>query len=60
MIVCKSDAKCSLKLTRMKRELEVLFGRQVDLLTGQAIAQRHNWIRRANILESAKQIYCLQ
>jgi predicted nucleotidyltransferase len=56
MVVCESDAKCGLKLTRMKHELEVLFGRQVDLVTGQAIAQSHNWIRWANILKLAKQI----
>jgi uncharacterized protein len=41
----------------MKEELESLFHREVDLVSKKAIEQSQNWIRRKNILGSAKVIY---
>lgn len=35
-----------LEFVRMKRELETLLGREVDLVTKKSIEQSHNWIRR--------------
>lgn len=46
-----------LELVRMKRELETLFGREVDLVTKKSIEQSHNWIRRQEILDTAQAIY---
>jgi predicted nucleotidyltransferase len=42
---------------QMQDELEVLFHRKVDLIPKAAIARSENWLRRKNILESAKTIY---
>ncbi|ANV85842.1 DNA polymerase subunit beta (plasmid) [Picosynechococcus sp. PCC 7003] len=42
---------------QIKQELEVLFGRKVDLLIKTAITRSSNWLRRRNILESAEVIY---
>ena len=42
---------------QMREELEVLFGRKVDLIVKSAIARSENWLRRQNILESAEVIY---
>ena len=41
----------------MKEELESLFHRKVDLISKKAIEKSQNWIRRKNILGSAKVIY---
>ena len=46
-----------LEFSRMKRELETLLGRQVDLLTKKSIEQSHNWIRQREILGTAQVIY---
>lgn len=46
-----------LTLARIKRELEELLGREVDILTKQSIEQSHNSIRKHNILQSAQVIY---
>lgn len=46
-----------LELVRMKRELKILLGREVDLLTKKSIEQSHNWIRRKEILGTAQVIY---
>jgi len=46
-----------LELVRMKRELETLFERKVDLLTKESIEQSENWIRRREILRTAELIY---
>lgn len=52
------DAKLSfLALDQMEEELSKIFGRKVDLLTRRSIEQSPNWIRRENILGSAKTIY---
>ena len=46
-----------LQLTTMQDELEVLFGRPVDLLDKQAVLESPNYIRRRAILDSAQVIY---
>lgn len=46
-----------LELVQMKRELKILLGRDVDLLTKKSIEQSHNWIRRQEILETAQVVY---
>lgn len=52
------DAKLSfLALDQMEEELSEMLGRKVDLLTRKSIEQSPNWIRRENILGSAKTIY---
>jgi uncharacterized protein len=42
---------------RMQEELSFLLHRDVDLVSKKAIEQSHNWLRRKNILDSAKVIY---
>lgn len=42
---------------QMKDELQVIFGRNVDFLVRAAIERSDNWLRRKNILDSAKVIY---
>lgn len=42
---------------QMKDELQSLFDRKVDLIVKAAIERSENWLRRKNILESAKVIY---
>jgi hypothetical protein len=41
---------------RMEQELEALLGRPVDLVSRQAVEESTNWIRRREILDSAKTI----
>ncbi len=38
-------------------QLEKILGRPVDLVTRPAIERSENWVRRAEILNSAEQIY---
>ncbi|MCT7988062.1 nucleotidyltransferase family protein [Laspinema sp. D6] len=42
---------------QMRQELETLFGREVDFIIKPAIVKSENWLRRQQILESAKVIY---
>jgi predicted nucleotidyltransferase len=42
---------------QMEEELAAIVGRKVDLLTRPSVERTHNWIRRRNILESARTIY---
>jgi len=52
------DAEWSLfDLARMKRELEAIFGRQVDLLTRPGVEASRNRLRREAILSSAEVIH---
>lgn len=44
-------------LVRAQRELSELLGRPVDLVSRRAIENSHNWIRRREILNSARTIY---
>lgn len=57
MVLFTADAQWGFEFVEMKRELEALFQRDVDLLTKTAIEASHNWIRRKEILETAKLIY---
>ncbi|MCB9770251.1 MAG: nucleotidyltransferase domain-containing protein [Candidatus Omnitrophica bacterium] len=41
----------------LKEELEILFGRKVDLLTRSSVENSENPIRRSSILEQARPIY---
>lgn len=45
------------QLTAMQNELEVIFGRPVDLLDKEAVQLSPNYIRRRTILNSAKVVY---
>ncbi|WP_434686826.1 nucleotidyltransferase family protein [Pseudanabaena minima] len=42
---------------QMRDELQHIFGRKVDMIIKSAIERSENWLRRKNILESAKTIY---
>lgn len=46
-----------LEFVRIKRELETLLGREVDLVTKNSIEQSHHWIRRREILGTAQTVY---
>lgn len=46
-----------LTLARIKHELEALFNREVDIAIKQAIVNSDNWVRRQEILQTAKIIY---
>jgi predicted nucleotidyltransferase len=41
----------------MRDELEAMFGRRVDLVSKRGIEQSTNWIRRKEILGSARVVY---
>jgi len=41
----------------MENELTQMLGRDVDLLTREAVESSHNWIRRDEILHSARIVY---
>jgi len=43
--------------TRMEQELSQVLGRQIDLFSKRAVEQSHNWIRRQEILNTAKVVY---
>jgi len=58
MIRLSADAEIGLfELVAMKRELETLFSRKVDLLTKDSIESSDNPIRRQEILGTARLIY---
>ena len=58
MVSFEADAPWGLlEIVRMKRELETLLGRDVDLVTKKSIEQSHNWIRRQEILGTAQLVY---
>jgi len=42
---------------QMRQELQTLFNRKVDLIEKTSIERSQNWLRRRNILESARTIY---
>lgn len=44
-------------LDRMEAELQVLFGREVDLITRQGLETSFNYLRRREILSSAQVVY---
>jgi hypothetical protein len=43
----------------MRDELEAIFGRKVDLVSKSALERSRNYIRRQNILNSARVIYAV-
>lgn len=45
------------QLAAMRRELEALFGREVDLVERRAVEQSENYIRRRHILKHAEPVY---
>lgn len=52
------DAEWSLfDQARMESELEKLLGRKVDLVSRAAVEQSPNWIRRREILQTARRLY---
>ena len=58
MVSFEADAPWGLlEIVRMKRGLETLLGREVDLVTKKSIEQSHNWIRRQEILGTAQLVY---
>ncbi|TAD78161.1 MAG: hypothetical protein EA001_08475 [Oscillatoriales cyanobacterium] len=46
-----------LGLVQMEEELSELLGRSVDLLTRQSVQEDANWLRRTEILKTARTIY---
>jgi hypothetical protein len=58
LVTFAPDAKWGLfKLVEMQQELETLVGRDVDLIERKAIECSHNWLRRREILGTAKTFY---
>ena len=57
MLQFSPDAKWGFEIVEMKQELEKIFKRKVDLLTKKSIEQSNNWIRKKEILGTAKLIY---
>jgi len=52
------DARCTLiDLVRMQKELQDIFGREVDLVSRRGIESSRNYIRRRQILDSAEVLY---
>ncbi|MEO1124986.1 MAG: nucleotidyltransferase family protein [Cyanobacteria bacterium J06635_15] len=45
---------------QMQQELEAILNRKVDLVSKRAIERSQNWIRRHNILSTAKVIHVCQ
>ncbi len=57
MVQFSPDAHWGFEIVEMKQELEKIFQRKVDLLTKKSIEQSNNWIRKQEILGTAKLIY---
>lgn len=58
LVTFSAEARRGLTETlQMSDDLEVIFGRKVDLIVKSAIERSKNWLRKKNILESAKVIY---
>ena len=58
LVTFAPDAKRGLTETlQMQDELKNLFDRDVDLIIKSAIDRSENWLRRKNILDSARTIY---
>lgn len=52
-----SHARWGFEFVDIKQELEKLLGSNIDLLTKASIEESHNWIRRKEILGTARLIY---
>lgn len=57
MVQFAPDARWGLEIVDMKQDLEEIFRRKVDFLTKKSIEESENWIRRKEILETARLIY---
>jgi len=58
LVTFAADADWSLlDHVRMEQELSTLLGRRVDLLSRQSVERSHNWIRRQEILDTARVVY---
>jgi len=58
LVTFSPDAEWSLlDHIQMQEELGSLFGREVDLVSRRAIEQSENWIRRREILSTARVVY---
>lgn len=58
LVQFKPDANWGLlEHSQMEQELENLFGRKIDLFSKRAVERSHNWIRRQEILNTAKVVY---
>lgn len=58
LVTFSPDSKRGLSETiQMQEELQSILGRKVDFIVRAAIERSDNWLRRRNILESAKVIY---
>lgn len=57
MVTFFPEASWGFEFVSMKQELEVLLQRKVDLLTKASVEKSLNWIRRQEILETAKLLY---
>jgi len=58
MVAFDDDAEWSLlDHIRMQQELQVLLGRDVDLVTKRAVERSQNWLRRNEILNTASVIF---
>jgi uncharacterized protein len=57
MVRFSPDARWGFEIVQMKQDLEEAFNRKVDFLTKKTIEQSENWIRRKEILGTAKLIY---
>lgn len=58
LVTFASDADWSLlDHVQMEHELETLLGRPVDLLSRRSVERSHNWLRRHEILSTAKVVY---
>ncbi|MGV0027425.1 nucleotidyltransferase family protein [Phormidesmis priestleyi] len=57
MVQFASDAQWGFEIVEMKQDLERMFRRKVDFLTKSSIEQSENWMRRKEILGTARLIY---
>ncbi|MEO0349824.1 MAG: nucleotidyltransferase domain-containing protein [Cyanobacteria bacterium P01_A01_bin.15] len=57
MVTFLPEASWGFEFVSMKQELEKLLVRKVDLLTKASVEKSENWIRRQEILETAKLVY---
>ena len=57
MVQFSPDAHWGFEIVEMKQDLEKIFRRKVDFLTKPSIEQSENWIRRKEILGTARLVY---
>ncbi len=58
LVTFSPEVKISLnKLDEIEEELKQIVNREIDFIFKKSIESSHNWIRKRNILETAKVIY---